>query len=151
MAHLKSLVENARPGDHFVFHCKSYELPFLIFFFYFTFLRPSVSGHGSQIECENGKEADGFDEGMPSRLLIYIVQYTNPLSPVIWPSDVVYDPSEDDEHKRATNFIQDDVRSLVSIKTCAYQLTTIRLPQDLKKILVDDLPDYSRLTVRLFF
>ncbi|PAV15400.1 peptidase C14 [Pyrrhoderma noxium] len=88
VAHMKSLVENVKPGDHLVF---------------------CFSGHGSQIVNTNNTEEDGFDE-------------------VIWPCDVSYDPSKEDEHERAENFIQDD---------------------DLKKILVDNLPDNSRLTVVL--
>ncbi|EJC99275.1 peptidase C14 [Fomitiporia mediterranea MF3/22] len=92
---MKALVQDAQPGDHFVFSCN---------------LTPSltVSGHGSQIVNEDGTEEDGFDE-------------------VFWPVDVQYDPSKSDT-ERATNYIMDD---------------------DLKRILVDDLPPKAHLTVLL--
>ena len=48
--------------------------------------------------------------GLVLSLKIFLVSlflYSSPL--VIWPCDVSYDPSKENEHEKAENFIQDDV------------------------------------------
>lgn len=108
---MRDLVEGARAGDHFVFHCK------------LTYASETQrntqtvcrvdSGHGSQVENFDQTEDDGMDEGL--RQLYYsfmivwvlIVKQTT----VIWPVDVEYEPPPfEDEPAIVNNYIIDDVR-----------------------------------------
>lgn len=68
---MTDLVEGARAGDHFVFHCKfTYDSG--------TWQNTQTafradSGHGSQVENFDQTEDDGMDEGLRQFCLLVIV------------------------------------------------------------------------------
>ncbi|KZT69942.1 peptidase C14 [Daedalea quercina L-15889] len=65
---MHKLLEDAQPGDHFVFH---------------------FAGHGDQILNENGTEEDGKDESENHILIEYSrLLHSRRLTTVIWPVDV---------------------------------------------------------------
>lgn len=105
----------------------------------------TVSGHGSQVEDKDNEEDDGMDEGVQLDLpVVSLLLVLKRVTPVIWPSDIQYDP----ETQETSNYIVDDVSPYF---TDLKFYLIVQFHQDLKRILIKDLPAGCRFTVSVLY